>query len=173
MNIDKFLEILIFSLPALITGLIAFYFFKTHTLNEDNRRNFLLRQKGQKIALPLRLQAYERLALFLERISPEKLLVRIKPTGKDVINYQNKLISSIEQEFEHNLAQQIYVTDKCWDTVVTSKNAVSQLIRLSTTNKDITSPEELREFIIKKNMEQDSPTKIALLTLKNEVKKLF
>jgi len=173
MNIDKILEILSYTIPSIITGLVAMYFFKNFIINEKNRRNFLLRKEKQNISLPIRLQAYERLALFLERISPEKLLIRVKPTGNNSINYLNKLISNIEQEYEHNLVQQIYVTDDCWNAVVTSKNSIVQLIRTAAANTDVETAEQLREKVLKESVGNDSPTQIALAYLKNEVKKIF
>ena len=62
-------------LPAIVVGLIAYLFFKGHTANEEGRRRYLIQKEAQKQALPLRLQAYERLTLFLERIDPNKLLL--------------------------------------------------------------------------------------------------
>ncbi len=173
MDTSKIFEILIYTIPAIITGIIALYFFKLHTSNEENRRNFLLRKEKQSIALPLRLQAYERLALFLERISPAKLLIRVKPTGNDPIKYQNKLIQNIEQEFEHNLAQQIYVTESCWNTLVTSKNSMIQMIRTTAASTKVDTIDLLRENIIQNTMNTENPTSTALAFLKNEVKKLF
>jgi hypothetical protein len=67
MNLDKILEVALYIIPALITGLIAYYFFQKFVENEENRRRFQLMRDNQKHSLPLRLQAYERLALFLER----------------------------------------------------------------------------------------------------------
>jgi len=173
MDTDKILEILTYTLPSIVTGLVALYFFKYHMNNEDKRRNYLLRKEKQNLALPIRLQAYERLALFLERISPEKLLIRIKPSGSSSINYLNKLILNVEQEYEHNLAQQIYITDDCWNAIVTSKNAIGQMFRSAAANTEVKTAEELREKILKESIENDSPTQVALSYLKNEVKKLF
>ena len=99
MDLTSIIELLFYTLPAVVTGLIAAYFFKTHVDNENKRRNFLLRKETNKQALPLRLQAFERLTLFLERISLNKLLIRIKPTGKDPEKYSHKLIGIVEQEF--------------------------------------------------------------------------
>jgi len=173
MDTSKIIEIISYTIPAIITGVIALYFFKYHISNEEKRRNFLLRKEKQNIALPLRLQAYERLALFLERISPSKILVRVKPTGNNSTNYQNKLIQNIEQEFEHNLTQQIYVTNKCWNTIVTSKNSLIQIIRASAANNEVENAVELREKIIQDSLKNESPTNVAVSYLKNEVKKLF
>ena len=71
---EQFLGLLIYCIPALVTGGIAFLFFREHTRNENKRRNFILMESLQKEVLPLRLQAYERLTLFLERITPHQLL---------------------------------------------------------------------------------------------------
>ncbi|MDG1805493.1 MAG: hypothetical protein P8H68_10670, partial [Flavicella sp.] len=68
-------------LPAIITGGIAYYFFNAHFKNENNRRKFNLLQENRKATLPVRLQAYERITLFLERINPSQLLLRVKPLG--------------------------------------------------------------------------------------------
>jgi len=173
METNKWIELLSYTLPAIITGLVALYFFKYHMNNEEKRRNFLLRKEKQNLTLPLQLQAYERLALFLERISPAKLLIRVKPTGNDPIKYQHKLVQNIEQEFEHNLAQQIYVTEACWNAVITSKNSMIQLIRTTAANTNVDSNDLLREKIIQNTMNTDSPTTTALAFLKNEVKKIF
>ena len=135
MEFSKIIELLFYTLPAAVTGLVAMYFFKNFMTNENNRRNYLLRKETQKEALPLRLQAFERLTLFLERISLNKLLIRVKPTGKDPEKYSHKLIGIVEQEFEHNLAQQIYVSETAWKAVVTSKNLIIKIIRTTAVKK--------------------------------------
>jgi hypothetical protein len=173
MDLSKIIELLSYTLPAVVTGLVAIYFFKTYTLNEDKRRNFLLRKKGQKAALPLRLQAFERLTLFLERISLNKLLIRIPPSGKDTLKYSHKLITVIEQEFEHNLAQQIYVSETAWKAVVTAKNIMIKIIRSAADNKEIENADQLREYILKNQLKNESPTQAAISFLKIEVNKIF
>ena len=84
MEVEKIFEVLLYAVPALITGMIAYYFFKEHTKNEDGRRRFLLHKDIQVNTLPIRLQAYERMALFLERITPSKLLIRVIPNSSNV-----------------------------------------------------------------------------------------
>src|SRR5690606_7270917 len=129
MEAERFIDMLLFAIPSLITGLIAYYFFKEHIKNEDGRRRFLLKKDLQVNALPTRLHAYDRLTLFLERISPNKLLIRISPNNLNKEDYESLLVQTIEQELEHNLTQQIYVSEKCWNIVLAAKNATIQLIR--------------------------------------------
>ena len=120
---DQIFQLFAYLLPSVVTGAIAFYFFRMHTNNEEGRRRFLLHKDSQSSTLPIRLQAYERMALFLERLSPSKLLIRIQPTSSNKEDYVNLITQSIEQEFEHNLSQQIYVSERCWNIIATAKNA--------------------------------------------------
>ena len=173
MDFTKIIELLSYTLPAVVTGLIAAYFFKTHIENEDRRRIFLLRRETNKQALPLRLQAFERLTLFLERITLNKLLIRVKPTGKDPEKYSHKLIGIVEQEFEHILAQQIYVSETAWKAVVTSKNLIVKIIRTTAAKEEIETAEQLRENILTNLGKNDGPTSAAISYLKIEVKKIF
>jgi len=83
MTEENYLQLLFYLLPAVVVGIIAFYFFNLHIRNEERRQRCLLHRENQKQAHPLRLQAYERMALFLERISPGNLLVRVKPFKND------------------------------------------------------------------------------------------
>ena len=173
MDFTKILELLSYTIPAVVTGLVALHFFKLHTANEDNRRSFLMRKEGSNIALPLRLQAYERLTLFLERITPNKLLVRVEPKGKDLQSYARQLTGIIEQEYEHNLAQQIYVSETAWKSVVTAKNLIVKIIRTSAEKSELKDAEALRQDILQRYMTAESPTTAAISLLRMEVKKLF
>ena len=173
METENILELIRYTVPALLMGIIAMYFFKKYTQNEEKRRTFLLLKNKQSQALPLRLQAYERLALFLERISPAKLQVRTAPNGNDKFKYQNKLIQTITQEFEHNLAQQIYVSDTCWNVIVTSKNASIKKIISVNSETSVQNATQLRESILQDAIDNESPTNTALSYLKNEVRKIY
>ncbi|MFV9482736.1 hypothetical protein ACNI3T_02790 [Christiangramia sp. ASW11-125] len=159
-------------LPAAIVGLVSFYFFHTYSSNEENRRRFLLLREKQKTSLPIRLQAYERLTLLLERISPGKLLFRVEPIAEDVPAYTSLLIANIEQEFEHNLAQQIYVSNECWDYIRTSKNAMISMIRNASDKENVSNPDDLRKVILEAMIEKQAPTEAALGFIKQEVRNL-
>lgn len=169
MDTTKIIELLAYTLPALITGVVAYYFFDLHTKNEEGRRRYLLNKEAQKDALPLRLQAFERMVLFLERINPTKLLIRITPISSDKNDYENYVIAQIEQEFEHNLTQQIYMSDECWTIIVTAKNATIQMIRKANMSERVDSADKLREVILSDLMDKQTPSSAALGFLKNEV----
>src|SRR5690606_40167686 len=149
--------------------LIAYYFFKEHTKNEDGRRRFLLQKDMQVNAMPLRLQAYERMALFLERITPSKLLIRVNPTSSDKDSYESLLIANIEQEFEHNLSQQIYISTDCWNIVSAAKNATIQLIRKANLLEKTDTANKLREVVLTELMDKHAPSDAALAYIRQEV----
>lgn len=172
MNETEILDFLYAILPAIIVGLVAFYSFRTYSKNEENRRRFLILRENRKTALPIRLQAYERLALFLERISPGQILFRVKAKAEESELYASLLIANIEQEFEHNLAQQIYVSGECWDYVKTAKNATISLIRKAAAKENVENADELREVILKSLIDKQAPTDAALSYIKKEVKNL-
>ena len=165
------LQLFAYAIPTIITGVIAYYFFNSHTKNEDGRRRFLLHKDAQKDTLPIRLQAYERMTLFLERINPSKLLIRVAPESPDKNKYEALLISSIENEFEHNLSQQIYISEECWNIIKSAKNATIQLIRKS--NMNVTSAEKLRETVLSELIDKQSPSNAALAYIKTEVSMLW
>jgi hypothetical protein len=173
MDTSQLIQLLFYTIPALITGVIAYLFFSKHTANEDGRRRFLLHKDSQKHALPLRLQAYERLVLFLERIHPAKLLIRVTPQSSDKNAYEDYLVMQIEQEFEHNLTQQIYISAESWDIITTAKNATIQLIRKSNMSEKVDSANKLREVMLTDLFDKQSPSSIAVAYLKNEVSQLW
>ncbi|HET8838119.1 MAG TPA: hypothetical protein VFM82_03905 [Flavobacteriaceae bacterium] len=173
MNEIDFLQLFFYILPALIVGLLSYYFFNLHIENENKRRNFMIRRENQKTSLPLRLQSYERMTLFLERISPGSLLLRVKPVNGDKFAYENLLIKTIEQEFEHNLTQQIYMTEQCWNAIKASKNATISVIRKSNMSEKVDSPNKLREVILTDLLDHSAPSEAGLAFIKNEVENLW
>ncbi|WP_179008253.1 DUF7935 family protein [Winogradskyella forsetii] len=173
MDIDNIIELIFNIAPALVVGAIAYYFFKQHIENENSRRRFLLQKDLQKETFPLRLQAYERMALFLERIAPSKLLTRVHPTSSSKEDYESLLIATIEQEFEHNLSQQIYVSDQCWSITQAAKNATIQLIRKANINEKTDTANKLREVVLTELMDKPAPSNAALSFIKQEVSEMW
>ncbi len=172
-DIGQVISYFAYLLPAIVVGIVAYYFFKGHTANEEGRRRYLVQRDAQKNILPLRLQAYERFTLFLERIAPNQLLIRVSPFSEDVDNYEKLLTKSIEQEFEHNIAQQIYITTDCWNMINAAKNATIQIIRQTAMNEKVDTANKLRETIINHFMDDTSPSQKALLYVKKEVGEMW
>ena len=129
----------------------------------------------QKIIFPLRLQAYERIILFLERITPTNLIMRMNLSEMNVLQLQSALIRTIKEEFEYNLSQQLYISFTAWELVKNAKEETIKLIHLSAGKLEATAPSaELVRMILETTVQQDSlPVNEALTEVKKEVQKLF
>jgi hypothetical protein len=83
------------------------------------------------------------------------------------------VIAQIEQEFEHNLTQQIYLSDDCWTIITTAKNATIQLIRKASMSEKVENADKLREVILTELFDKSSPSSAALGYLKTEIKQFL
>jgi hypothetical protein len=130
---------------------------------------------SSKITLPLRLQACERCVVFLERITPDSLIVRVNRDENTVAELQAKLLSSIRSEFEHNISQQLYVSSDSWTYLVNAKNNIVGLInscsiKLTPNMQAI----ELSKLIIETYSNIDvSPTALAKQKIRQEATQLY
>jgi hypothetical protein len=129
----------------------------------------------QKILFPLRLQAYERIILFLERITPNNLVMRMNLPEMNVLQLQSALIRTIKEEFEYNLSQQLYISFQAWELVKNAKEETIKLIHLSAEKLDEKAPSaELVRMILNGMLKEESlPVNKALEEIKKEVQKLF
>ena len=169
------LEILKYTLPALIVFTTAFLMFRMNLQNEEKRRRFEMAREKKESILPLRLQAYERLILFLERIAPEALVLRVGRQDMNVGQTLNELVSTIRTEFEHNLVQQTYISSQSWEII---KNAKNNTIKLLTESAKDFKPSDngmllSRQVLEDAHEEKDSPVAPAIEYLKREVRELF
>src|SRR6187397_123031 len=112
-------------LPASLVLYAAYLFVRTQIQKEIEIRKLEIHGKGIETVLPIRLQAYERMALFLERISPQNLLVRLNASGMTSKEFHQLLLSEIRSEYNHNVAQQVYMSENIWNLI---KNAKEDLI---------------------------------------------
>lgn len=172
---DVFLEILKLTIPALIVFLTAWFFLRSWGRNEAQRRKqeFNLHLKDE--ILPMRLQAYERVILFLERIAPESILMRMNRSGMTASQLQSELQATIRHEYEHNLVQQTYISSEAWQRVLVAKGQITKIINESAAElKPGASASTLGKLILEKVMEvKTPPTQAAVEYLKQEVKELF
>ena len=172
-DVAQIINYVAYLLPAIVVGLIAYYFFKGHTANEEGRRRYLIQKEAQNKILPMRLQSYERITLFLERIDPNKILIRVKPFSDEISKYEELLIRNIEQEFEHNLTQQIYLSQECWNLVNAAKNATIHIIRQGAMHEKDGTADTMREWLLRNFMEDITPSQKALTFVRKEVSELF
>lgn len=174
MNIEvKILEIATYTLPAIITGGVAFGLLHKFFKNEENKRKFELLRENQRLGLPIRLQAYERIVLFLERINPINLMMRVEPNGLDPQSYATLLVHTIQTEYEHNIAQQIYFTQESWEIILKAKNSIITQIRRFSIESEVASGEELRTKLLQELTQTESASAVAISFIKEELKRVF
>ena len=169
------MEILKITIPALLVLLTAYLLIEKLLRNEEKRRNFELRKDSASALTPIRLRAYERLILVLERTSPNALILSVAKPQMTNMELHTQLLAGIRQEFSHNLSQQIYVGDDVWHYM---RSAQESLLKLVNTCAAQCNPAEsaaiLAERIIQVygNSEQ-TPSEMAMEKLKQEVRMLF
>ena len=171
----EFLYILYFTIPALIVGLLAYFMLTAFFKNEERKRNLEIRLKNEELFTPLRLQAYERMSLFLERISPPNLLPRVSQPGISAKDFKQMLIAEINNEYQHNLSQQIYVSHQVWVLIRAVKEQVINMINVCNTRMhDDAKAIDLSKAIFAVMIEQDeNPVQKALDFLSKEVHIIF
>jgi hypothetical protein len=172
---DVFFEILKYTVPALIVLFTTWFLVNSFMKNAQKQRNIEFMMKNHEIIMPLRFQAYERITLFLERISIESLLMRLNQPGMNSRQLHTELLAAVRSEYEHNLSQQVYMSVKAWEMV---KNARAQMIKIINTAAEKTDPSfpalELNKKILENISDYSkSPTQVAIDFLKTEIHELF
>jgi hypothetical protein len=170
-----FLDFIKYLIPALVIFLVVYYQQKAFFDDKYQKRMIDLKKEQDKTLLPLKLQAYERIILFIERISPDSLVLRIHQPGISASQLKMELIASINQEFNHNISQQLYVSSQCWQMIRVVKEEMVNLINTSYSNLGpncvgIDLSRAIFQEIIKMN---ETPTHKALNFVKQEFDIMF
>lgn len=173
---EAFIEILKIILPAGAVFLAVYYLVKRFFENEQKRREHELKKAAQNMITPQKIQAYERIVIFLERINPNNLVIRVHKHGMNSRQLQQELTQAIKSEYEHNISQQIFVSHNSWELVKTSKEEIIKLINISASKVAPDAPSnELAMMIlnIAANVEKKLPHEIALEYIKKEIAQTF
>jgi hypothetical protein len=168
-------EILKFTIPSLIVFLTALYVLKAMLKKDYETRKIQIILQNQKMITPLRLQAYERIILFLERISPNSVIMRLQSPNMTVQQLQKEMLVIIRSEFEHNLSQQLYISIDAWEKVRNAKESTIKLINMAAREFN---PNDnamlLSQEIFDKLIEiEKTPSQEAINFLKEEVATLY
>ncbi len=169
------LDILQATIPALIVFLTVYFLFKEFLKNQ--RQIFLLqdRKEARSEVLPLRMQAYERLALFCERIKVPNLVFRLEATAFSASDLRIAMLITIQQEFEHNVAQQVYISKDLWKVIEFARNNTIAFINATFENAPEGATAEDFRFFLFNNLETmgEQPMDTALLAIKKEIGNLL
>ena len=172
---DVIRDLILVTVPGLMLGLAVYYLLRQYLVREDARGVHELKLERMRLANPLRFQAYERMMLLLERITPSQLIMRNIQGGDMARQAQQKMVENIRQEFDHNLSQQLYISSNAWELI---KNARESIISLVNASTDELIPEasatDLAQLILHKEIEGEVSTVYkAMEFLKIEVRQIF
>lgn len=182
----EILEILKYTIPGLIVLLTAYLLLKTFFENYNTHESkdlklkideirLQLKHEDRRVITPIRLQAYERVILFCERISPQSLIFRVKKPGQTNVQLQTELLRTIRDEAEHNLSQQLYINKDTWKIVKQSKEETIKIVNQASTKVDPKGDSsELSKAIFELLAELGNPpTDKAIEQMKTDVQKFF
>ncbi len=173
---EALVEILKIILPAGAVFLAVYFLVKRFFDNEEKRREHELKKATLGTITPQKIQAYERLVIFLERIHPNNLVIRVNKHGYTSRQLHLELVTAIKTEYDHNISQQIFVSHGAWELVKTSKEEIIKLINISATKVSQDSPSNdlaMMVLNITANLDKKMPNEIALEFIKKEISKIF
>ena len=168
-------EILMCTLPALFVFLATYLVMSKMIKSEQLRLKAENVLNNQKYITPIRLQAYERMVLLLERISPQSLIMRTQRPNITNQELQSALLKTIRTEFEHNMAHQLYISDRAWEMVRMAKEDCIKFInQTALQTKPDDNSLQLCKLVLEKLLDRDlDPTTKAINYLKEEIRTLF
>lgn len=161
--------------PAVLVLYAMYLMVKSFLEKEFQQKALEIKSRDREVVLPIRLQAFERIVLFLERITPNNLLLRLNDSRYSAREFQQVLVHEVREEYNHNLSQQVYMSEESWASVRTAMEEVIALINQSTDEL----PEEARSIDLSRTVlqraidQQKDPTGQALLRIKQEIRTIF
>jgi hypothetical protein len=173
---NDILDLLKYTIPALIVFLTAYFLLTRYMQKDATAKAIEMKLKRDKEIVMLRLQAYERLALFLERISPANVISRVRTPDMIGSELQYGMVKNIREEYEHNLSQQIYISSTSWNLIVAAKDEIIRTVNLIAQQlpPDASSGQLINAiFTGIANANAPLPTEHALEFLKSECRELF
>ncbi len=172
---EFFLEIIKLTIPSVIVGSTAYLLLKALLDERQRMDRALLRNDAQKITLPLKLSAYERLMLLCDRADVANTMLRVRMPNMKVRELRGVLLMAINQEFEHNVSQQLYVSDTLWQIIRMAKNNTLAFVTMTGQDLDPNAHSDLLADALMKGLEEQSITALqtAVMAVRTEAGQLF
>jgi len=175
MNTDNLINAFEIIFAALIGGAIAYFILSKYLKYEEAKEKFSIDKARLEIVVPARMQAYERIILFLERTQPENLVRRVLKNNISARAFQVELIATVRNEYEHNISQQIYISLPAWSMVKTATEETIRLVTVAGAKVSAnSSAAELGEKILEITSQIGKfPTHMAIEHIKKEFAQYF
>lgn len=173
------MELWIFLLFLVFFGItiiaLVYFFLKRQEDQELVKLQLELRRGRQEFFLPARLEAYQRAILLMERIHPNSLVMRAHQGNVSALAQQGILLKTIRDEFDHNVAQQLFISEAGWKMMRDSKEESIRLINLAASQMgEQSSSLDLSAKIMEIMSQLETmPSEVAVSFLKQEFQALF
>lgn len=169
-------ELLKYILPAIVVLIATYLVVQKFLVKEIERKQLAIFQQNSELSMRLRLQAYERLCVFVERMHPSSMISRYYTTQSTAQDVQLAMVQGIRAEWEHNVSQQLYISHQTWETIKTVME--QEITMINRIGASMTMGAPASEFIQRISMEVISsettmPTTVALEQLNKEAKLLL
>jgi hypothetical protein len=169
------LDILKYTVSGLGVVWIAFYLFKPYLDRSENMQMAELKKSISSQTLPLRLQAYERVILFIERVNPANMLIRLNGTAYSAAELHSLTVAEIRNEYQHNVTQQLYVSSRAWGIVKRVKDDTLSIVNnaVKALPENATGLELSKVILAHLSNLQDNPYEIGTNLVKKDIEELF
>jgi hypothetical protein len=162
-------------IPASVVLYAVYLIVRSFIQKEIDLKKLEIRGRAIETVLPSRLHAYERMTLFLERMTPQNLLVRLNTATMPAREFHHLLLNEVRSEYNHNVSQQVYIGEEVWDLIRNAKEDLVVMINDSANEMgDASSSLDLAKKIFEKHMQKGvDPLAHALSELKREIQRTF
>jgi hypothetical protein len=175
MNDHHFLHLLLRLLLFTAILILILYMFRRWLKHREREWAFVMRQDNNKALTSLRITAYERIIVMLERITPQSMVMRHNMNSSSAALLQMELIRALREEFDHNISLQMYVSHECWEKVKRAKEETSELIKVAFTRvrPEGTAMEFSREILKLEATVGNSAIREAIFSIRQEMAKYY
>ncbi len=161
--------------PASVVLYAVYLMVRSFIVREIELKKLEIRTRSIETVLPVRLQAYERMTLFLERSAPQNLLVRLNAPGLTARDFHRMLLDELRDEYNHNVSQQVYISEGVWALIKNAKEDLTLMINEAASQvpgdaSSIDLAKRIFELALGKNID---PMGHALTELKKEIQQTF
>lgn len=162
-------------IPASVVLYAAYLMVRSFTQKEIELKRLEVRGKAIETVLPNRLHAYERMTLFLERMSPQNLLVRLNSGAMPAREFHQQLLAEVRNEYNHNVSQQVYISEDVWEQIKSAKEDLIVTINdaANEVGAEGSSLDLAKKIFEKTLIKPTDPLAHALSELKKEIQRTF
>jgi hypothetical protein len=155
--------------------IFTYLMFERYSKLKEREWMFLMRQDNNKALASLKITAYERLVVMLERSTPSSLVMRLNASATNSGILQLEMIRAIREEFDHNISLQMYVSEFCWNKVRKAREETSELIKVAYTKvrPESSSVDLSREIFKLESSTGNAAIREAIIAIREEMSRFF